>query len=141
MGRGGEIFVLDMGEPVRIVDMARQMITLSGFRPDADIKIEFVGLRPGEKLYEELAIDGENVARTAHPKVGIWKNIPSDWDTLVDQIDRLIADADGFDRAQARRRLKEIVPEFFLEPPPVEPLPATVQPAVKTSVEPRVATA
>ncbi|MBK9129416.1 MAG: polysaccharide biosynthesis protein [Phycisphaerales bacterium] len=141
MGRGGEIFVLDMGEPVKIVDMARQMITLSGFRPDADIKIEFVGLRPGEKLYEELAIDGENVARTAHPKVGIWKNIPSDWDTLVAQIDRLIADADGFDRTQARRRLKEIVPEFYLEPPPVEPLPAGVGSTAGTAIEARVATA
>ena len=117
MGHGGEIFVLDMGEPVKIVDLAREMITLSGFRPDVDIKVEFCGMRPGEKLYEELAIDGEGVARTAHPKVGIWKNIPPDWDTLVPQIDRLVADADGLGRDETRRRLREIVPEFYVEPP------------------------
>jgi FlaA1/EpsC-like NDP-sugar epimerase len=141
MGHGGEIFVLDMGEPVKIVDMARQMITLSGFRPDVDLKIEFTGLRPGEKLYEELAIDGENVARTAHPKVGIWKNIPSDWNALIKQIDALIADADGLERKQARQRLKEVVPEFYLEPPQVEPIPSAAKPAAPASAEARVATA
>ncbi len=118
MGQGGEIFVLDMGEPVKIVDLARQMITLSGFRPDVDIKVTFSGVRPGEKLYEELAIDGEGVSRTAHPKIGIWQNIPANWDTLLAAIDRLIADADRLTRETARRRLKEIVPEFQLEPPP-----------------------
>ncbi len=119
MGNGGEIFVLDMGEQVKIVDMAREMITLSGFRPDVDIKIEFCGIRPGEKLYEELAIDGEGVSRTAHPKVGIWQNIPSDWSALVPAIDKLVADADGLTREAARQRLKQIVPEFFVEPPDV----------------------
>jgi FlaA1/EpsC-like NDP-sugar epimerase len=123
MGKGGEIFVLDMGEPVKIVDLAREMITLSGFRPDADIKIEFCGVRPGEKLYEELAIDGEGVSRTAHPKVGIWRNIASDWETLLTQIDRLVADADGLNRETARARLKEIVPEFYLEPPDLTAAP------------------
>ncbi|HPM24424.1 MAG TPA: polysaccharide biosynthesis protein, partial [Phycisphaerae bacterium] len=118
MGQGGEIFVLDMGEQVKIVDLARQMITLSGFRPDVDIKIAFCGMRPGEKLYEELAIDGEGVSRTAHPKIGIWQNIPTDWDTLVRDIDRLVADADTLSREEARQRLKEIVPAFHLEPPP-----------------------
>jgi FlaA1/EpsC-like NDP-sugar epimerase len=118
MGHGGEIFVLDMGEQVKIVDLARQMITLSGFRPDVDIKISFCGMRPGEKLYEELAIDGEGVSRTAHPKIGIWQNIPTDWDTLVPAIDKLVADADGLTRDEVRRRLKQIVPEFHLEAPP-----------------------
>jgi FlaA1/EpsC-like NDP-sugar epimerase len=121
MGQGGEIFVLDMGEQVKIVDLAREMITLSGFRPEVDIKIEFCGVRPGEKLYEELAIDGEGVSRTAHPKIGIWQNIPVDWDTLVPAVDRLVSDADRLTREEARRRLKELVPEFHLEPPP--PLP------------------
>ena len=117
MGHGGEIFVLDMGEQVKIVDLARQMITLSGFRPDVDIKISFCGMRPGEKLYEELAIDGEGVSRTPHPKIGIWQNIPADWDTLLPAIDRLVADADRLTREDTRRRLKDIVPEFHLEPP------------------------
>ena len=118
MGHGGEIFVLDMGEPVKIVDLARQMITLSGFRPDADIKITFSGMRLGEKLYEELAIDGEGVARTAHPKIGIWQNIAGDWDALVPAIERLVTDADALSREEARGRLRELVPEFHLESPP-----------------------
>jgi len=118
MGEGGEVFVLDMGEQVRIVDLARQMITLSGFRPDVDIKIVYTGVRPGEKLFEELAIDGENVSRTAHPKIGIWRKIPVDWDKLVPAIDQLVADADRLTREEARRRLKALVPEFQLEPPP-----------------------
>ncbi len=117
MGHGGEIFVLDMGEQVKIADLARQMIVLSGLRPDVDIEIAYTGIRPGEKLYEELAIDGENVSRTAHPKIGIWSNLTVDWDTLVPDIDKLVDDADGLDRKQARRRLKTIVPEFYLEPP------------------------
>ncbi len=67
--QGGDIFVLDMGQPVKIVDLARQMIELSGLKPDHDIRIEFTGLRPGEKLFEELSHSGENVAPTAHPKI------------------------------------------------------------------------
>ncbi len=71
LGRGGEIFVLDMGEPVKIVDLARDMIILSGLKPDEDIKIEFTGLRPGEKLYEELFSDRENFAVTRHERIFI----------------------------------------------------------------------
>jgi len=115
MGRGGEIFVLDMGEPVKIVDLARDLITLSGLRPGEDIEIKFIGVRPGEKLYEELAIEGENVSRTAHPKIGIWKKRPENWNELVQAVDELIRDANTLDRAQARRRLKQIVPEFRLQ--------------------------
>ncbi len=140
MGNGGEIFVLDMGEPVKIVDLAREMITLSGFRPGVDIKIEFSGMRPGEKLYEELAIEGEDVARTAHPKVGIWQNIPSDWEVLVGQIDGLVADADSLDRKAARKRLKDIVPEFYLEPPAPAP-EAAPQEAPLPAANPKIAPA
>ena len=71
---GGEIFVLDMGEPVKIVDLARQMIELSGFKPDDDIKITFTGLRPGEKLYEEPIHEMENVVATSHPKLRVLLN-------------------------------------------------------------------
>ena len=69
MGQGGEIFVLDMGEPVRILDLARDMIRLSGLRVGDDIEIQIVGLRPGEKLYEELYDDSERHQRTSHPKI------------------------------------------------------------------------
>jgi FlaA1/EpsC-like NDP-sugar epimerase len=71
MGKGGEIFVLDMGEPIKIVDLARDMIALGGLRPYEDINIEFTGIRPGEKLFEELDTDGEGIAKTRHPKIFI----------------------------------------------------------------------
>src|SRR5204863_8050869 len=98
MGQGGEIFVLDMGEPVKILDLAREMITLSGFRPGEDIEITFTGVRPGEKLYEELSIEGEDVSRTAHPKIGIWQQRSKDWSTLVPAIQRLVSEADSLMR-------------------------------------------
>ncbi|HEX5719208.1 MAG TPA: nucleoside-diphosphate sugar epimerase/dehydratase [Thermoanaerobaculia bacterium] len=71
MGDRGEIYILDMGEPVRILDLARDLITLSGFRPYEDVDIVFTGLRPGEKLFEELEVSGENIAKTRHPKIFI----------------------------------------------------------------------
>jgi FlaA1/EpsC-like NDP-sugar epimerase len=72
LGSGGEIFTLDMGQPVKILDLARQLIELSGFTPDQDIRIEFTGLRPGEKLFEELSYKGEKIAATRHPKIMQW---------------------------------------------------------------------
>jgi FlaA1/EpsC-like NDP-sugar epimerase len=73
MGHGGEIFILDMGEPVKIVDLARDLISLSGLRPGVDIQIEFIGLRPGEKLFEELSVADENADTTRHPKIFVGK--------------------------------------------------------------------
>jgi FlaA1/EpsC-like NDP-sugar epimerase len=73
MGQGGEIFVLDMGQPVRIYDMAKDMISLYGLKPYDDIDIVFTGMRPGEKLFEELETEGEHIATTSHPKILIGK--------------------------------------------------------------------
>ena len=115
MGNGGEIYVLDMGEPVKIVDLARDLITLSGFRVGEDIEIVFTGMRPGEKLYEELSIEGEDVSRTAHPKIGIWQKRAEDWTALIQQINSLLADSDGLSREQMRRRIKDVVPEFYVD--------------------------
>jgi FlaA1/EpsC-like NDP-sugar epimerase len=69
MGNGGEVFVLDMGEPVRILDLAKRMISLYGYRPGVDIDINFIELRPGEKLYEELFNSYETIEKTPHPKI------------------------------------------------------------------------
>jgi FlaA1/EpsC-like NDP-sugar epimerase len=113
MGQGGEIFVLDMGEPVKIVDLAKELITLSGFRPGEDIEIVFTGPRPGEKLFEELRIEGENMQRTRHPKISIWKNIPMDRARLRTSIIELLALAGRQDHDTLAHKIKELVPEYF----------------------------
>ncbi len=113
MGKGGEIFLLDMGEPVKIVDLATELITLSGFRPGVDIEIIFTGLRPGEKLFEELSIKGEDMQETRHPKIGIWKNIPMDRDRLRAKIEELVAVAKIGERAAIVAKIKELVPEYI----------------------------
>jgi FlaA1/EpsC-like NDP-sugar epimerase len=89
LGRGGEIFVLDMGEPVKIVDLAREMIRLSGLEPDRDIAIEFTGVRPGEKLHERLFNEGEEVGTTAHPKIRTATRQPIPFDILVRDLERI----------------------------------------------------
>jgi len=113
MGKGGEIFVLDMGEPVKIVDLATELITLSGFRPGEDIEITFTGLRPGEKLFEELSIKGEDMQETRHPKIGIWKNIPMDRDRLRAKIAELVALAKIGEHDAIAAKIKELVPEYI----------------------------
>ncbi|TKJ33217.1 MAG: polysaccharide biosynthesis protein [Planctomycetes bacterium B3_Pla] len=112
MGKGGEIFVLDMGEPVKIVDLARTLITLSGFRPGEEIEVVFTGLRAGEKLFEELSIEGEDMQHTRHPKIGIWKNIPMDRDKLRAGIDELATAAKTQACPEIIRKIKELVPEY-----------------------------
>ena len=118
MGRGGEIFVLDMGEPVKIVDLAKDLISLSGLTPDRDIEIRFVGLRPGEKLFEELSTAEENAEKTRHPKIFIGKLKSRPWDSMVRDVEAVQRAADELSPADAVGRLKALVPEFQREPSP-----------------------
>lgn len=112
MGAGGEIFILDMGEPVKIVDLARDVIRLSGFRPDEDITIEYTGVRAGEKLFEELSVAEEHAVKTRHPKVFVGKIRVSDWEILSRSIERLLAVATAGDSGRTvRRELSRLVPE------------------------------
>ena len=111
-GAGGQIYLLDMGEPVKIVDLARQMITLSGFRPGEDIDVVFTGVRPGEKLFEELRTRGEHVQPTVHAKVLIWKTRPADWNAVQDAVERLTALQNCGDRATIVEALRTIIPEY-----------------------------
>lgn len=113
MGEGGEIFVLDMGEPVKIVDLARELITLSGFKPDEEIEINFTGLRPGEKLFEELSIEGEDMRPTRHPKISVWKNIPMNRQKLLEGINELIEVAPMQDHAKVVEKIKQLIPEYL----------------------------
>ena len=90
IAKGGEIFVLDMGKPVKIVDLAKDLIRLSGFEPDKDIKIKFTGLRPGEKLYEEVLMDSENLDKTVHEKIFVGKIETVNFENLLNQINELM---------------------------------------------------
>lgn len=117
-GTGGQIFLLDMGEPVKIADLARQMITLSGFRPDEDIEIVYTGVRPGEKLFEELKTEGEDIEPTVHPKVMVWAHTPVTWDQVTAAMETFAALQNSPDREQIVRALRDLVPEYEpLHPP------------------------
>ncbi len=110
MGKGGEIFVLDMGEPVKIVDLARELITLSGL--GEDIEMVFTGPRPGEKLFEELSIKGEDMQPTRHPKIAIWKNIPMDRDKLRAGVNELVNITKKQNHREIIQKIKELIPEY-----------------------------
>ena len=111
MGKGGEIFVLDMGEPVKIVDLARDLIVLSGFRLE-DIEIQFSGTRAGEKLFEELSLVEEGAERTRHPKIFIGRLRPHPWADVLARIAELEGAATNGDVALVRRLFTRIVPEY-----------------------------
>ncbi len=113
MGNGGEIFLFDMGEPVKILDLANRMIKLSGLEVGKDIKIKFTGLRPGEKLYEELLNDQENTMSTYHPQIMIGKTREYDFEKVSISINELIALFDGQDNKNIVKKMKEIVPEYI----------------------------
>lgn len=112
MGRGSEIFVFDMGEPVKISDLAKKIIKLAGKEPELDIKIVYTGLRPGEKLYEELLNNSENVVPTYHDKIMIAKVPEYDYEAVKDKVDRLIASAQRHYTLETVGLMKELVPEF-----------------------------
>ena len=112
MGQGGEIYIFEMGKPVKIADMARRMIELSGFVPDKDISIVYTGLRPGEKLYEELLSNKENTLPTTHEKIRVAKVQEYDYEEIVPEIDKLNELAVRVDIPAMVRLMKAIVPEF-----------------------------
>ncbi|MEO5910573.1 MAG: nucleoside-diphosphate sugar epimerase/dehydratase [Pelobium sp.] len=112
MGNGGEIFIFDMGQSIKIVELAKKMIKLSGLIPNQDIKIEFSGLRPGEKLYEELLNDMENTIPTHHEKIMIAKVINYDFEHIVKEVDTLIQIAFKYDDREVVKLMKALVPEF-----------------------------
>ncbi|MEP6714591.1 MAG: nucleoside-diphosphate sugar epimerase/dehydratase [Terriglobia bacterium] len=112
MGKGGEIFVLDMGAPVRIVDLARNLILLSGLRPDHDIKIEFTGVRPGEKLFEEVSADGESLLTTHHEKIRVFGGRTDSPRHIEEALEKLRRCCRSRRAEEFFDALEEIVPEY-----------------------------
>jgi FlaA1/EpsC-like NDP-sugar epimerase len=112
LGKGGEIFVLDMGDPVKVVDLARRMIRLSGFEPDHEIKIQFTGLRPGEKLFEELRLDAEGIKHTAHDKIWMLEGTRVDFNDVRKWLEHLSALVEARNVHGLISKLVSIVPEY-----------------------------
>lgn len=122
MGHGGEIYVFDMGKPVKIVDLAKKMIQLAGLKPEKDVEIVYTGLRSGEKLYEELLNDGEKVLPTYHDKINIARVNPVDYEAAKRMVYELIALNERKNSSGVVRKMKEIVPEFISKNSPFEAL-------------------
>jgi FlaA1/EpsC-like NDP-sugar epimerase len=101
-----------MGEPVRIVDLAKDLIALSGLTVGEDIEIKFTGIRPGEKLFEELSTADEDADKTVHPKIFIGKFRPYPWSAVERGLERLAVVSDGIDREAVKAAFGELVPEF-----------------------------
>ena len=112
MAKGGEIFVLDMGEPVKIIDLARNLIKLSGFEPNVDIKIEVTGLRPGEKLYEEVLMDDEGLQKTSNNQIRIGRPIEIDEAEFKKELNILKRVADNDQDEKVDLIMKSIVPTY-----------------------------
>jgi FlaA1/EpsC-like NDP-sugar epimerase len=126
MGRGGEIFVLDMGEPVLIVDLARDLIALSGLREGEDIELEFTGVRPGEKLFEELSTDAEQADRTRHPKIFVGRIPPRRYADVIASFADLSRAVESRLREEMFQSLRGLVPEYRNSPsqPPSKESPS-----------------
>jgi len=112
MGNGGEIYIFDMGKPVKIIDLAKKMIKLAGLKPDVDILIKVIGLRPGEKLYEELLNDTSTTLPTYHEKIMIAQDIHEDYEIIKGKISELINLANQQNKNEIVAKMKEIVPEY-----------------------------
>jgi FlaA1/EpsC-like NDP-sugar epimerase len=112
LGQGGEIFVLDMGKRVKIVDLARQLIELSGLKPDVDIEIKFTGLRPGEKLFEEVNHNTENMGPTEHPKIMRFIGEPLPLETIRQGLLAIHGKAPSMDANQVKLEIQKLVPEY-----------------------------
>ncbi|SFN74070.1 NDP-sugar epimerase, includes UDP-GlcNAc-inverting 4,6-dehydratase FlaA1 and capsular polysaccharide biosynthesis protein EpsC [Salegentibacter flavus] len=112
MGNGGEIFVFDMGEPVKIMDLAIKMIKLAGYDPNKNIKVKITGLRPGEKLYEELLNDECKTLPTHHKKIMIGQEVVRDYEQISDKIEKIIASANKLKADKVVQKLKDLIPEF-----------------------------
>jgi FlaA1/EpsC-like NDP-sugar epimerase len=111
-GNGGEIFVLDMGKLVKIVDVARQLIELSGLKPEIDIEIKFTGLRPGEKLFEEINYNTENMVRTEHPKIMRFTGEPLPLEELRQGLQNILTNAADRDEDDFKREIQKLLPEY-----------------------------
>jgi FlaA1/EpsC-like NDP-sugar epimerase len=126
MGKGGEIFILDMGKPVRILELAKSAITLSGLRPFSDIEIVFTGVRPGEKLFEELGLTEEQTSRTRHPKIFIGNINAYPEEKMRDALERLAMLTESGSEVEIRRCLNDLLPEARLYIPETFPERAEV---------------
>ena len=112
MGKGGEIYVFDMGKSIKIIDLAKKMIQLAGLEINTDVEIKITGLRPGEKMYEELLSNEENTIPTHHPKIMIGKDITKDHNSIKTLVTKLISHVENQKNEDIVKQMKEIVPEF-----------------------------
>lgn len=128
LAKGGEIFILDMGEPVKILELAKKMIRLSGYVPGKDIEIEFTGLRPGEKLYEELLISEENLKKTDKDRIFVVQQTRVDCDKIREKVEKMVLKA--YDETEdIRSMVKELVPEYVIQQnEPMEEAAVTTEP-------------
>jgi len=126
-GQGGETFVLDMGKPVKIAELARQMIELSGLQPEVDIEIKFVGLRPGEKLFEEINCKGEAYRPTRHPRIMRFVTVPEDWSKINTALEKLGGELHRAEPNRLKQIIQQGVPEYTPD------LGAKPKPALETT--------